>query len=110
RTSISWYALAIAAVCSTSRHLECETASLPLIVEFSMSTVPLRAEISPPRAVAPFASLSLTGQSVSDSVLFSQSIPSPRAVPSFYHISHKSIKDKEFRQETACKIDHLMFT
>src|SRR5437867_470802 len=35
----------------------------------------------PPRAVAPFAWLALTVQLVSDSVLFSQSIPPPRAVP-----------------------------
>src|SRR5438552_18323362 len=35
----------------------------------------------PPRAVAPFAWLALTVQLVSDRVLFSQSIPPPRAVP-----------------------------
>src|SRR5947209_8621255 len=35
----------------------------------------------PPRAVTPFAWLALTVQLVSERVLFSQSIPPPRAVP-----------------------------
>src|SRR6516164_9869978 len=35
----------------------------------------------PPRALVPLAWLALTVQLVSDSVLFSQSIPPPRAVP-----------------------------
>src|SRR5689334_4319687 len=35
----------------------------------------------PPRAVSPLAWLALTVQLVSDRVLFSQSIPPPRAVP-----------------------------
>ena len=30
--------------------------------------------------------------------------------PSLYYISRKSMKNKEFRQETGCEIDHIMFT